>query len=124
VIVTPIVVDQRTVGAIYMDSADPGRRLSRRHLELVAAIAEFAGPTLDSASRLKALKDENCRLQSALKLDFSLIGGSPAMRQVSGRIARIAKTDATVMIRGETGTGKELAAPRDSPEQRQGRPSV
>jgi transcriptional regulator with PAS, ATPase and Fis domain len=32
------------------------------------------------------------------------------MRQISERIAKIARTDATVMIRGETGTGKELAA--------------
>jgi len=110
VLVAPIIVNQRTIGAIYVDSADPDRRLSHKHLELAAAIAEFAGPALDSALRLQALKDENRRLQSALKLDWSLIGASLAMRQVTERIVRIASTDATVMIRGETGTGKELAA--------------
>ena len=110
VVVTPIVCDQRTIGAIYMDSADPEKRLNRKHLELAAAIAEFAGPALERASRLKALKEENLRLQRTLKLDCSLIGGSSAMRHVSERIIRMAGTDATVMIRGETGTGKELVA--------------
>lgn len=39
-----------------------------------------------------------------------LIGESPAMQQVRGLIATIAPTDATVLILGETGTGKELVA--------------
>jgi Nif-specific regulatory protein len=110
VIVTPIASGQRTIGAIYMDSADPEKRLNRTHLELATAIAEFAGPALERASRLKALKEENRRLQSTLKVDRSLIGGSPAMRHVCERIIRMARTEATVMIRGETGTGKELVA--------------
>lgn len=39
-----------------------------------------------------------------------LLGESSAMDAVRERIARVAPTDATVLIRGETGTGKELAA--------------
>ena len=39
-----------------------------------------------------------------------MIGESPAIRQVHERIARIAASDYTVLITGETGTGKELAA--------------
>ena len=40
----------------------------------------------------------------------SLIGQSPVMRQLFGMIARIAPTDATVLLQGETGTGKGLVA--------------
>ena len=40
----------------------------------------------------------------------NLIGRSAAMRDVLGRIVRIAPTDATVLITGESGTGKELVA--------------
>jgi DNA-binding NtrC family response regulator len=39
-----------------------------------------------------------------------LVGGSPPMRELAALLTRVARTDATVLIRGETGTGKELAA--------------
>ncbi len=46
----------------------------------------------------------------ALHRDEALIGESPALRQVLQDIAQVAATDATVLILGETGTGKELVA--------------
>ena len=46
----------------------------------------------------------------ALHHDEALIGESPAIRQVLRDIGQVAKTDATVLILGETGTGKELVA--------------
>ena len=39
-----------------------------------------------------------------------MIGSSPVMAEVASRIAKVAPTEATVLIRGESGTGKELAA--------------
>jgi DNA-binding NtrC family response regulator len=59
------------------------------------------------------LRRENRLLRDeASRLGFSseLLGGSPAMRAVKERIAVVAPTKATVLISGETGTGKELAA--------------
>ncbi len=110
VIVVPLNAEERTIGAIYLDSTAAEKPLNHDHLEFVAVVAEFSGTALERVQRLKVLKEENQRLQSALQLEHSLIGCSPGMRQISERIARIARTDATVMIRGETGTGKELAA--------------
>lgn len=40
----------------------------------------------------------------------AILGGSPAMRQLKARAARMAQVDAPLLIRGETGTGKELLA--------------
>jgi transcriptional regulator with PAS, ATPase and Fis domain len=42
--------------------------------------------------------------------DTAIIGGSPAMEELSELIARIAPSDSTVLIQGENGTGKELVA--------------
>src|SRR5262249_23615775 len=39
-----------------------------------------------------------------------IVGHSPAIRAVLGRVAKVAPTDSTVLITGETGTGKELVA--------------
>ncbi len=52
------------------------------------------------------LKDAVVRLEGASEI----YGDSPAVRQVRDRIARVAPTHATVLVTGETGTGKELVA--------------
>ena len=41
---------------------------------------------------------------------YRLVGSSPAMRKVVGLIEKVAATDATVLVRGASGTGKELVA--------------
>ncbi len=43
-------------------------------------------------------------------IDFGMIGNSPAMLQLRGRIRQIAPTNETVLLCGESGTGKELVA--------------
>jgi DNA-binding NtrC family response regulator len=56
---------------------------------------------------------ENSRLRNAvIRLEGSaeIVGRSPAIRELRKRIARVAPTNATVLITGETGSGKELVA--------------
>jgi DNA-binding NtrC family response regulator len=45
-----------------------------------------------------------------IRSDRSMVGQSPALRRVLEQIDRVAATDSTVLIQGETGTGKELVA--------------
>src|SRR5262245_33576359 len=61
----------------------------------------------------RELKHKNLALQSRVQAAEGpsvLVGSSPAMKAVHQLIAKVAPTDSTVMILGETGTGKELAA--------------
>jgi GAF domain-containing protein len=56
VIVVPLIAERQSIGAIYLDSANPRERLTRDHLEFAAVIAEHAALPLHRALRLKASK--------------------------------------------------------------------
>ncbi len=58
----------------------------------------------------RRLSDENRRLRARLTADAELIGTSEAIEKVRDLIARVAPTDSTVLITGESGSGKEIAA--------------
>ena len=68
----------------------------------------------EEISALKArLERENLYLQEEIRLEHNfdeMVGNSPALLEVMRHIERVAPTDATVLISGETGTGKELVA--------------
>ena len=59
------------------------------------------------------LEDENVALReeiAAAAAPGGIVGTSPGLRQVLERVSRVAATNSTVLIDGETGTGKELLA--------------
>lgn len=64
---------------------------------------------LERTSLLRANRQLKARLDSQ-EMPAGFVGTSPALREALGLIARVADSDATVLIRGESGTGKELAA--------------
>jgi two-component system response regulator HydG len=68
---------------------------------------------VDNAARNQHLRRANAELNRRLDEKFGfegIVGNSPAMQELVDRLRRIAPTDATVLIQGETGTGKELVA--------------
>jgi formate hydrogenlyase transcriptional activator len=84
---------------------------------------EFVGTVMDVTARkkafeeIKALRDELQRENVVLREELGktsmfeeVIGTSPALQMVLARAAKVAPTDSTVLIMGETGTGKELIA--------------
>jgi len=66
--------------------------------------------TIRAALELHRARAENRALQAELSRRGTLIGDSPPIRQVRELVARVAPTEARVLITGESGTGKELVA--------------
>jgi two-component system response regulator AtoC len=69
--------------------------------------------TLARALEHRQLREENKQLRDTLdrqRPPANMIGQSPAMQEVYSTLGRLVDTDATVLITGETGTGKELVA--------------
>jgi two-component system nitrogen regulation response regulator NtrX len=66
--------------------------------------------TVRAALELNRARAENRTLQAELFRRGTLIGESPAVQEVRALVARVAPTEARVLISGESGTGKELVA--------------
>jgi DNA-binding NtrC family response regulator len=73
-------------------------------------------PILTRAMEVRGLRLENVRLRQWVeRLNFEspryqLVGSSPAMKRVVALIEKVAPSDATILVRGASGTGKELVA--------------
>ena len=69
--------------------------------------------SLDRAVRYRNLQDTVKKLRDAVKNPFSfdkLVGESPAMEELFSKLSRIADSEASLLISGESGSGKELTA--------------
>ncbi|MCC8123120.1 MAG: sigma 54-interacting transcriptional regulator [Oscillospiraceae bacterium] len=97
----------------------------------VVAVLRDLSDILELSSQLRILDNERNQTQTelaALKNKYisnALVGDSRVMLQLKSAIAQVAKTTATVLIQGETGTGKEIAARElHKQSERAGRPFV
>ena len=76
-------------------------------LDVIDAIVEKVNRAREMSSQVTLLKEE---LKDRYQLEKTIIGNSPAMREVYKTIGKVAPSDVTVLIQGESGTGKELIA--------------
>src|SRR5687767_12396331 len=66
--------------------------------------------TLQNALRQSELRSENRELKLAMESKYEIVGQSPGLRTVLDAVKRAAPTNATVLLLGESGVGKELVA--------------
>jgi transcriptional regulator with GAF, ATPase, and Fis domain len=117
VIAAPIRMNHRVVGLVHLYSTRKTDLLDADDLEFTLAVAETVAMALRTRYREQKLvedltktRSEIDQLRSQLGVESEIIGASPAMLRVHQEISRAAPSNATVLIRGESGVGKELVA--------------
>ena len=110
VICAPIKFREKTLGLIHLYSTHFDAILDAEHLEFTMAVAEQVGAAIHQMDRQVSLSAENQSLRDQLRVESELVGASPVIRSIESQVGRVAGTNATVLIRGESGSGKELVA--------------
>jgi len=113
VLCTPIKISNRVAGVIYVDNSNVKQLFDEAVGDLLTAFSEQIAIALKNAYVFSDLKKSHQQLANELRANYkfdNIIGSSPAMTKILQLVAQVADTDATVLIQGENGTGKELIA--------------
>ena len=116
-ICVPIKVGNETVGALSADRLFASEVSLQEDVRLLSTVASMIAQAVKLRQTMQEeherLRAENVRLQAQLEQRFrpaNIVGNSAAMQRVYDLIGQVCKTNATVLIRGQSGTGKELVA--------------
>lgn len=116
-ICVPIKFGEEVIGCLSVERFVEGTAslsADRRLLSLISnVVAQSVHFHLLTQKRLNELQRENERLQEQIQTHFrpkNIIGNSNAMRSLFLHIEQVASSNTTVLIRGESGVGKELVA--------------
>ncbi len=112
VMCAPLMSQGEVIGAIYLGNDKIKHLFDRAQLELLSIFASQASLILQNAMLLTALRADKAKLVAELgdKRFGEIIGACPSMVEVFRKVQKVAATDISVLITGETGTGKELIA--------------
>jgi len=113
VICVPLIIDEQPYGAIYVENRSLITLFMENDLELMLELADLSAGHIKHALYILELSHGSTKIGEALRQDYDfsmIIGKSKRMIEVMELAARVASTDATVLITGQSGTGKELIA--------------
>ena len=106
-------VKEGVMGALYVDHRGLGNAFSEEDQTFLQVFANLVGVALVNARMYEQLEEKAQYLQQQVERRYQLgdlFGQSDAMQAIYRLIERAAKSDIPVLVQGETGTGKELAA--------------
>ena len=116
-ICVPIKLENEAIGTLSANRLFAGNVSLEEDVRLLRIIASMISRAVrlrqQAQEERQRLLEERARLREELKERFrpaNIIGRSKAMQHVYDLIAQVARTDTTVLLRGESGVGKELVA--------------
>jgi transcriptional regulator with GAF, ATPase, and Fis domain len=112
VMCVPLLERGNLLGLIYVGNDNVANLFEEKNLEVLTVFAAQASLIIRNALLVNELQLDNRMLHEKLEqLRFGeIIGSSPPMQEVFKKVSKIALADISVLVTGETGTGKELIA--------------
>jgi transcriptional regulator with GAF, ATPase, and Fis domain len=109
-ICAPVLFEDQLLGLVHLYRTSQHAPLNPDDLEFTLAVARQLGTVWHRLRKQATLSVEVKSLKQQLRIESDLVGESPALGKVESQIRLVGETKATVLIRGESGVGKELVA--------------
>ena len=117
--IVPLITANRTLGTLSLSSLRAGV-FTQEDVDLLMRVANQVAIAIENAlayreiAELKnKLADEKLYLEEEIRTEYTfeeIVGESPALKRVLSQVETVATTDSSVLVLGETGTGKEVIA--------------
>ena len=106
----PMQIGDRMLGAIYVDRLGDAEHFTKDDLKLLTAFATQAAVAIENVRMRDEMGRERYVREKEARGEYDIVGECDAMQQVFRFIGKAAPTEASVLIEGDSGTGKELVA--------------